>query len=90
MPVKKPSEKKSIEVLLVFHADGLPENGKTAWADGGFRCLKNERRGYGGGRGVYFHNPRELLAKLQEFLDHEQILLQERKPPHKRVDFAKI
>lgn len=68
--------KKMIKVSIHFWTDGLPKgvDKKTAWATGAIHMMANKQRGIKHNH-VFFNRKEDLLSKLQELLDKNNVKL---------------
>lgn len=74
--------KKMIKVAIHFWTNNLPKgtDKKTAWAGGAIHMIANKHRSLKHNH-VFFNNIEELLPKIQELLDRNEVKII--KPPAK-------
>ena len=61
--------KKMLRFIVKFWTNDIPkkyDDGKTAWVSGVITLPINEHKGIKKTQNVFFHNPEEILTKIQE------------------------
>lgn len=83
--------KRMIKLSIQFWTNNLPKgvDKKTAWGSGAIHMIANKHKGLKHNH-VFFNNVEELLPKLQELLNRNEVKLIRMPAKYEIVDLKKI